>query len=343
MKAGIFEGIGRLTVREVPDPQMEPGTVLLRVKACSICGSDLRNFRHGHPRINPPQIMGHEIAAEIAAISETVSGYHEEDRVTVTPRIACGKCRYCRKKQYTYCKNGLTFGYQLPGGYAEYMLIPAEGVNFGVLNRYDGNLDYREASLTEPLACCLRAQRISRVSEGETVAVIGGGPMGLIHCRLAAAKGAGRIILVEKRHERLRNISLSGIDHLIDDTDMEREIAELTEGYRADVVIVACSSIEAQQSAISLAGLGGRVNFFGGLPPGEGELLVDSNVMHYKEVELQGSHGSTPEDNRKALEMLLQRALNLDGLVSNTFPLDDIEKAFLFAESREGMHAAILP
>jgi len=345
MKAAILEKIEHLAVKEVPDPQLEKGSVLIKVKVCSICGTDLRIYHYGDPRVQLPQILGHEIAGEVEMVGEGVTNYRAGDRIAVTPRIACGECFYCHKGQYTYCQNGRTFGYQLPGGYAEYLLVPSRGVQFGVLNKFADTLSFEEASLAEPLSCCLRAQKALRVSDGDIVVVIGGGPVGIMHCRLAKANNASKVVLVERDTRRLEKLDLSSIDEIVGSakSDSEAEILAITESRRADVVIVACSSVQAQEQALLLAGRGGRINFFAGLPPDQSKVLIDSNVIHYHEVSVQGSHGSTPRDARETLDILARKALNVSDLITHTFPLDSIKEAFLFAESGKGMHAAIIP
>jgi L-iditol 2-dehydrogenase len=345
VKAGVLEKIERLVVKSVPDPQPDEGSVTLRVKLCSICGSDLRIYHYGHPRVALPQILGHEISGQIEAVGGEVKNYRVGDRVAITPTISCGECFYCRKGQYTYCLNNLSLGHQLPGGYAEYLLVPRRGVEFGVVNKIPDGVSFEAGSLAEPLACCLRAQRTSAVSRGDTVVIIGGGPVGIIHARLARVNGAGRVVLVERETGRLEQVDLGSIDRVIDSikSDVESEVLALTEGEGADVVIVACSSAEAQEQALSLACKGGRVNFFGGLPPGRSRISIDSNLVHYGEVSLQGTHGSSPDDNREALDMLAGGVMKVDDLITHRFPLDLIRDAFLFAESRKGMHVAVLP
>jgi len=146
MKAGILEAIERLAVREVPEPQMEEGMVIVRVRVCSVCGSDLRIYHHGHARIKLPHILGHEIAGEITAVADGVAGHRVGDRVAITPRISCGRCFYCRNGQPIYCLDSLSFGYQLPGGYAKYILVPRIGVEFGVVNKIAAEVSFEEAA-----------------------------------------------------------------------------------------------------------------------------------------------------------------------------------------------------
>lgn len=334
-----------MVVKGVSDPELQKGSVVLKVKVCSICATDLRIYHYGHPRVQLPQILGHEIAGEVEAVAEEVTNYGVGDRVAVTPRIACGECFYCRRGQDIYCQNSCTFGYELPGGYAGYLLVPPRGVEHGVLNRIANNLTYEVASLAEPLSVCLRAQKASQVSEGDILVVVGGGPVGMMHCRLAKANNAGKVVLVEKETKRLEYVNLASVDKIIDSTRSEpqTEIMAFTGGRGADVVIVACSSPQAQEQAFTLVSKGGRINLFGGLPPGQSNISIDSNVIHYCEVSVQGSHGSTPSDNREAIDMLAKEILDVSDLITHTFPLDSIEEAFLFAEKRIGMHVAVCP
>jgi len=345
MKAGILESTEHLVVKDVPDPRLDNGAVIIRVKICSICGTDVRIYHHGHPSVTLPHILGHEIAGEIVSVADNITDYQVGQRVTVAPRIACGVCFYCRKDQHIYCQNSNTIGFQLSGGYAEYVLIPPRGVEYGIINQIADTISFEEASIAEPLSCCLRAQKACRVNSGDTVVVIGGGPVGIMHCRLAKANNAGKVILVEKETKRLEQINLDSVQSIIDSSkiDSEAEIMDLTEGRGADVVIVACSSGEAQEQALSLTGKGGRINLFAGLVPGVSNISIDSNLIHYREISVLGSHGSTLQDNKEALDMLARKAIDVSDLITRTFSLSSIEEAFRFAESKIGMHIAIRP
>jgi L-iditol 2-dehydrogenase len=345
VRAGVLERVEHLVVKEVPDPQLEEGSVILKVKVCSICGTDLRIYHYGHFRIELPQILGHEISGEIKAIGTGVKNYRAGDRVAVIPRIACGECFYCRKGQPIYCQNSQSFGYQLPGGYAEYLLVPSCGIKFGVLNKIPDAVSLEDAALAEPLSCCIRAQRASQVGQGDVVVIIGGGPLGIMHCRLAKANGAGQVLLIERDAKRLEGVNLSSVDEVINPilSNADEEVLSLTDGRGADVVIVACSSAQALEQAFSFAGRGGRVNIFAGLPPLNSNISLDSNTIHYHEVSVHGSHGSTPREHREALDMMVRKKIDVSDLMTHKFPLDSIEQAFLFAESLKGMHIAVIP
>ncbi len=345
MKAAFLEKLGQLTVREVARPELEPGSVLVRVRACTICATDLRIYHYGHSRIQLPHVLGHEIAGEIASATNGTGAYRIGERVAVTPHIPCGTCFYCRHGEPGYCTNRVTFGYQLPGGFAEYLLVPAGAIQSGGLNRFPGTVSFAEATLAEPLSCCLRGQRLANLKAGDTVVVIGGGPIGLMHCRLARFLGADKIILIGKNLKRLEKVNLGGIDHLIDAAGHRtlEEVHTITEGRGAEVVIVACSVRQAQEESLTYAAPGGRINLFGGLPPNEPPIRVDSNLIHYRELRLTGSHGSTKEEIQQALRLIVDKKLALSDLISDTFSLNEIRQAFALADSRQGMKVTVCP
>ena len=345
MKAALLEQIHKLTVKQIPDPQTDVGGMTVRIKVCAVCNSDLRIYHYGHNRVQLPQIIGHEVSAIIEHINGTADGFAIGDRVQITPKIPCGKCYYCKRGQPLSCTQGLSFGYQLPGGFAELMAVPKAGIDFGVVSKIeDETLTANEVAMAEPLACCVRAQQLLSVKSGETVVVIGGGPIGMLHCRVAKASGAF-VILIEHDQRRLADVDLSAVDVNIEapDSDLPPQVMELTQGEGADVAIVACSSTRAQVQALGLVNKGGRVNFFGGLGVGHPEITIDSDIIHYRELTVTGTHGSLPQDNREALELITNREVKVSDLMSHSYSLDAIGEAFAFAESKQGMHVAVTP
>ncbi len=347
MRAAVLTDIARLEIREVERAGVAPGAVLLRVEACGVCGSDLRLFRHGHPRVRLPQILGHEISGSVAELGAGVDAFGVGDRVVVTPRVSCGDCPECRRGHYPYCPNGKSFGYQIPGGFAEYVLVPAEGMSMGVLNRMTSDVSFDEAALTEPLACCLRAQRALGIKADDTVVILGGGHIGLIHTRLAKIHCAGRVILVEPDPARAESqpCRASGADFVLTELGeaLVGRIRALSDGHGADVVIVAVSSAEAQQLAVQVAARGARINFFGGLPEDAPPVVVPSRRIHYDEIHLTGSHGSSPEDNRLAASWLAERRLRLGDLITHIVPLEQIGEAFANWEQHRGIKSVVHP
>lgn len=289
--------------------------------------------------------LGHEVAGEVIAAAPDVKGYPAGRRVVVTPRVACGKCYYCLKGQPQYCENHVSFGGALQGGFAEYMLIPGRAVEYGSLIAFNDSTDFEEASLAESLSCCIRAQNFAELKAGDTVAVIGGGPMGVLHTRLALIRGAAKIILVDRNIRRLTANYLDSVNKLIDaaNTNVKKSILSETGGRGADVVIIACSSREAQQESPGYTNYGGRISFFAGLNPGEQPTQIDANTLHYREIKISGTHGSTPTEMREALELIKTKKVKVADLITATFPLEKTPEAFRAAEAKSGMKIVVCP
>lgn len=344
MRAAVLEARERLVVRDLPAPVPEKDGLLLRVRACGVCGTDRRVWRYGHPRVSLPQVLGHEIAGELAEVGSEVADYQPGERVVLSPKIPCGACRFCREVSPIFCENRRSFGYQLPGGFAEYLRIPAEAVRKGLVHRFGAGLSFPAAALSEPLSCVLHAQQECRIRPGESLVIIGGGPMGILHGRLAKSAGISPI-LIEIDDLRLRRADRAlwaGVIDARDPGELEKLSAGLG-GRGADTVIVAASAPEAQTLSVKLSAVRGRISFFAGLPPGQGPVPLDTNAIHYRELRVLGSHGSTAREHREALGLLERRTIQADDLVSSCLSLEDVEEAFRKSEKNEGLKVMILP
>ena len=203
MKAAKFHAPGDIRLEQIAEPDVAPGEIKIRVRACSMCGTDVKISRSGHPNMSAPQVMGHEIAGEIVDVGAGVGGWAAGDRVQVIAAIPDGTCEECRAGHQAICPNQVSMGYQFAGGFAEYMIVPAAVLAVVGVNRIPEELSYAEASVAEPLACVLNGQELARVGPGDTVVVIGSGPIGCLHVRLARARGAERIILIDLNPDRL--------------------------------------------------------------------------------------------------------------------------------------------
>ncbi|NDD26628.1 MAG: alcohol dehydrogenase, partial [Actinobacteria bacterium] len=190
MKAAIYRGPGDLKVETVDEPNVQAGQLKLKIHACATCGTDAKIYHVGHPRLTPPQIIGHEIAGEVVEIGSGVSGFNVGDRVQVIAAIPCGTCWACLEGRMTVCPNQLSMGYQFPGGFADYMIVPEEVIRVDGVNHIPEGVSYIEAAVVEPLACVLNAQQLAKVGQGDTVLVMGAGPIGCLHVRLARSLGA---------------------------------------------------------------------------------------------------------------------------------------------------------
>jgi L-iditol 2-dehydrogenase len=346
LKAAIYRGPGKLSIEVIDEPKVSSGEMKLKIHACATCGTDAKIFNSGHPRLTPPQVLGHEIAGEIVEIGEGVSGFSVGDRVQVIAAIPCGKCWACLEDRMTVCPNQLSMGYQFPGGFAEYLIIPKEVIAVNGVNPIPDSVSYIEASVVEPLACVLNAQHLAKVGPGDTVLVMGAGPIGCLHVRLARSLGAAKVYLADINGDRLK-ISSDVVkpDASIDmsSVDLATVIKELTNGKGPTVIITAAPSGQAQEQAIEMAAPGGRVSFFGGLPKDKPMISADSNLIHYKELTILGANGSSPAQNAAALELISSGKVKVSDLVTHKVSLDDVIKGIEFVLSGEAIKVVVLP
>ncbi|MCU1417612.1 MAG: alcohol dehydrogenase [Schumannella sp.] len=346
MKAAKFYAPGDIRLEQIDEPDVAPGQVKIRVRACSTCGTDVKISRSGHPNMSAPQVMGHEIAGEIVDVGAGVEGWAPGDRVQVIAAIPDGTCPECLAGHQAICPNQVSMGYQFPGGFAEYMIVPAEVLAVDGLNRIPENLSYAEASLAEPLACVLNGQELARVGEGDTVVVIGSGPIGCLHVRLARARGAARVILIDLNPDRLAAAAALVHPDLTVATDTQDPVAavlDATDGRGADVVITAAASGRAQEQGLLMLARRGRLSLFGGLPKDSATITVDANLVHYRELTLVGVNGSTPAHNKRALELIASGAVPVADLITHRLPLDDVLEAIEIVARGEAIKVTIEP
>lgn len=346
MKAAIYRGPQDLLVENVDEPEVKAGQLKLKVHACATCGTDAKIFHVGHPRLTPPQIIGHEIAGEVVSIGDGVNGFSIGDRVQVIAAIPCGTCWACLEGRMTVCPNQLSMGYQFPGGFAEYMIVPNEVLRVDGVNHIPDSVSYIEAAVVEPLACVLNAQQLAKVTKGDVVLVMGAGPIGCLHVRLARSLGAEKVFLADINGDRLK-ISADVVkpDAAIDmsQVDLAQEVKRLTNQKGPTVIITAAPSGQAQEQAIAMAAPGGRISFFGGLPKDKPIIQADSNLIHYKELTILGANGSSPSQNRQALELIATGKVRVDDLVTHKVTLDDVSKAIEYVTSGESIKVVVLP
>jgi len=345
MKAAVLEGVDEIHLREVDIPECTEDTILVRVDACAVCGTDVKALRYGHSMMKLPVILGHELAGTIVEVGPEVDGYYVSERVTVAPAVPCGSCLYCRRGHSTVCENILDIGSTWDGGFAEYLLVPPAAVRNGCINKLPDGLSCAAAALTEPLACCLNAQERLQVGPGDTVLIIGCGPIGCLNAMLARALGAGRVYMADIAADRISLAEAADADGYFNssESDLEAGIMGVTDHRGADVVIVACASAAAQEQALPLVAPRGRLNYFGGLPRGSGAIAFDSNRVHYQELSLIGNHGSTPLQNYKALSLIASGRVDTERVITHVFPLDEIEDALETARKKQGLKVLVKP
>jgi L-iditol 2-dehydrogenase len=327
VKGAVFHAPLDVRLEDVPEPTAGPGEVKLRIRNCSTCGTDVKIFNNGHQNMDPPQVMGHEIAGEIVEIGADVSGWEIGDRVQVIAAVPCGRCEECSRGRMTVCPNQTSMGYQYPGGFAEYMVVPRNVLAVDGLNRIPENLGFDEASVAEPLACVLNGQELARVGAGDDVIVVGSGPIGCLHVRLARSRGARRVYLADLNPERLHMAAdLVKPDATIcsGQVDIVETVKELTNGRGVDVAITAAAAGVTQEQALQYAARQGRISFFGGLPKSNSVIACDSNLVHYRELTIVGANGSSPQHNKDALELISTGAVPVSDLITHRLPLDSV-------------------
>jgi L-iditol 2-dehydrogenase len=346
VKVVRFHAPGDVRIEDAPEPSPGAGDVLLRIHACSTCGTDVKIFRHGHHKITPPRVLGHEIAGEVVAVGPEVGGWTIGDRVQVIAAIPCGRCTDCRQGRMTVCPNQEAMGYQYDGGFAELMVVPAKVRAVEGLNRIPSNVSYAEASVAEPLACVLNGQMLARVGPADDVVVIGSGPIGCLHVRLARARGAARVFLVDLNAERLAMAAdLVHPDATVvgSETDVVDAVLKLTDGRGADVVITAAAAGSAQEQALRMAAPQGRISLFGGLPKDSPIIAFDANLVHYKELTVVGASGSSPAHNAAALQLIATGAVPVADLITHRLALADALSAFDLVGRGEAIKVTIEP
>ncbi|GAB7044793.1 MULTISPECIES: zinc-dependent dehydrogenase [Catenuloplanes] len=346
MKVVRFHAPGDVRFEDMPEPEAGPGEVKIRVRNCSTCGTDVKISKFGHHHIHPPRVMGHEIAGEIVALGDGVEGWAEGDRVQVIAAIPCGKCDECKRGRMTICPNQESMGYHYEGGFAQFMVVPAKVLAVNGLNRIPEGVSFAEASVAEPLACVLNGQELARVGEGDDVVVVGSGPIGCLHVRLAKARGANRVFLVDLNRARLDmaadlvkpDLAIAG-----EEVDVVQAVLDATDGRGADVIITAAASGAAQEQALQMVARQGRVSFFGGLPKDKPTVTVDSNLVHYRELTIVGANGSSPAHNAEALRLIATGAVPVADLITHRLPLDGAIDAFGIVARGEAIKVTIEP
>ncbi len=344
MKAAVLEQLERMALKEVPTPEVDADSILMKVEAVGICGSDIRIYRHGNSRVQLPQILGHEAAGRVVAVGANVTRFSVGDRICLGADVPCGECVFCEAGIGNNCQINYAMGYQFAGSFAEYVLLNKMVVNYGPIHKIGDGISYEEAALAEPLACVLNGLELSQVKLGDTVVVIGAGPIGMMLVEVAMKMGA-RVLLVNRSRPRLEIAKRLGAAAYIcsGDEDAVQRVLDETGGLGADVVITCNPSPESQVDAIHMAKNRARVNFFGGLPKDRAIVPLDTNLIHYKELFVHGAHGSLPRHHQQAVELINNGIIDMSKFISHRFPLERIEEAIRVAESHEGLRVIVNP
>lgn len=345
MKAALLEELEKLVVREVPDPEIDDDSALLKVESVAVCGSDVRIFHHGNPRVKPPAIIGHETAGVVVAAGKNVTRVKVGDRVAVGADVPCGQCHWCRNGLGNNCQINYAMGYQIPGSYAQYMLLPRLVLEEGPVTPFSDGLDFDTAALAEPIACAINGLELVNMSLGKTVVLLGMGPIGCMTIDLAKAMGAVKVICVGRSPRKMEIARQYGADVYINATeeDVVDRCRQETRGEGPDVVLTTCGAVEAHEQAIEMVAHRGYVNLFGGLGKDARPLSFLSNTIHYKECFLTGSHGCVPRHHELAVRLLEAGMVRTKPVITHHFTLDQVGQAFATMESKDRMKIIVHP
>ncbi len=344
MQAAVLYGKEDVRLESVPVPLIGPGELLVRVRTALTCGTDVKVFRRGYhaKMITPPALFGHEMAGDVVACGEGVTDFGVGDNVVAANSAPCDRCFFCLHGQQNLCED-LLFN---NGAYAEFIRLPERIVR---KNTYiiPEHLDYKYAALAEPLACVVRGLDETHIQPGDSIAIMGLGPIGLMFVRLASAAYGARVIAIARRLEQLdRAMMLGAVEGILigENTNFITKARELTDRRGADVVIEATGHPEAWETATQLVRKGGVVNFFGGCPSGT-KVSLDTALLHYSEITCKASFHHTPDHVRRALEFLAQGKLNAAHFVNHEEPLSRLREVLHeLANRRNGqIKTAIIP
>lgn len=341
MRAAMYYANDDVRVEEMPVPEIGQGEILMKIEASGICGSDVMEW---YRRDKVPLVLGHEVAGTVEKTGLGVAKYKPGDRIVVSHHVPCNTCEYCHRGDHTACETlqkGTSFD---PGGFAEFVRVPAINVDRGVYDIPDG-VSFEEATFAEPLACVLRGQSKMNIEPGMSVFVIGSGISGLLHIALARARGAGHIIAADISKYRLDAAMRFGANEaILADDNLDENMIAANRGKKADRVILCTGAISAVEATLASVQRGGTVLFFA--PTNENEQLPFSiNEIFWKtEVTLTTTYAGAPADHLAALELIRVKAIPVAKMITHTLPLADIQKGFdLVAKGGESIKVIIRP
>lgn len=340
MKAARYYSNDDLRIEQIPIPQIKRGEILVKVRVCGVCGSDVLEW-YRKPRA--PLFLGHELSGVVAKVGEGVKNVKKGDRVFVHHHIPCYVCHHCRRDHYSMCESFRKTHFD-PGGFAQYVRVPKTNVEKGIIKIPD-TMSFEEASLIEPVSCCVKAIQRTDLHPSDTALVIGCGFIGLVFIQLAQLLGAGLVVGTDFVDFRREKASQLGADYTINpscENALER-IRELNHREGADVVIVTAGSIKAIEEGIKMAGKGSSVCLFGVTSPEE-SVCVSPHQLFSSEITFTGVDSSSEKDTHAAFKFLCQKKINSQELITHRFPLDEIGEAFqVVTEAKNSLKVVVLP
>lgn len=344
MKTAYLTGPKRIELRDVPEPHAPAGGLVLDVKACGICGSDLRRWKEGPPKGVAGVVPGHEAAGVVLEVGKGVTRYAPGDYLAIAPDVHCGRCYYCNRGLYNLCNELRFVGVtpELPGALAEKLVLTEEVLVNGIVHPMPQGMSFIEGSLAEPSCSVLACHHRAGTGLGDTVVVMGAGPIGCLHVVVAKSRGAS-VIVSEPSATRRKLAERFGPRAIVDpmSENLSARVREMTGNVGADIVICANPVAQTQTQAVEIVRKRGKVILFGGLPKASPMVILDSNRIHYGEIEVFGAFSYHPTMHELALELIHRKVIPADLLVTHTFRLDEIDRAFEAAAAGEALKVVV--
>jgi len=341
MLAGILVKPGQIELREIHAPRAGPGEVVVKIRAAMTCGTDLKAFRRGHPKMPMPTSFGHEFAGDVHEVGFGVSPFRVGDPVMAVHSAPCGSCYYCHRGLENLCESIMDT--KILGAYAEYIKVPAPIVQRNMFLKPPA-LSYEEAAVLEPLSCVVYGIEQTRLRPDDTVLIIGAGAIGLLHLMVARAQGIEFIIVAGKGPERLCLAKELRADRVVDAAREEtiEKVMEVTGGHGANVVFECTGQPSVWEDATRLVAKGGTIVLFGGCPTGT-TVTYDTARLHYDQITLKGVFHFTPAAVRQAYELLVNRIIDVRPLITDRRPLTDLPRVFQWLDEGKGVKYALIP
>lgn len=343
MKAVQLFGKEKLRLAEVPIPSINDDEALLKVRAASICGTDVRMYKNGYKNVSDenPLILGHEFAGEIVQVGKNVTSLYVGQKVALAPNIGCGNCDLCISGQTHLCSVYEAFGITMDGGFAEYVRIPKNAILQGNVAPLDTAISFGEAALVEPLSCVYNGQELMGVRPGDDVLIIGMGPIGIMHIMVAKLLGAGKIFVNDLNEQRIAKAKELFPEVYPIFGDVKEKLTVYGQ-KGVDICIIAAPAAEAQAQSVHYMNMNGRLLFFGGLPDHKKVVPIDTNVLHYKQLRIQCCTKQSVWSYRLCAKLVDDKRIPLEKIMSDVYPIDDFKKAMDNAAAAKGLKHVIV-
>jgi L-iditol 2-dehydrogenase len=343
VKAAVFVDINNMQIREIPKPVCSPDGIILNVKYCGICGGDVRNYHNGLKDNVKNRVMGHEFTGIVEEVGPQVKRYKVGDKIAVAPDVSCGSCYYCKRGLVNLCLSHRMLGTHWDGGFAQFCHLPGEVLERGMVHHMPEGLSLKDGAMSEPSSSVIASQANANIGLGDTVLIIGDGPIGCIHIEVARARGASKIIMVGLT--RLNIVKDFNPDYLIDAAKQNpvEEVLKITNGIGADVAICANPVSSTQEQAVEAVRKRGKVILFGGVPKSNPMTTLNSNIIHYNELVVMGAFSYPAIGHEMALKMISEKKINAEKYINKIVSLDNIVEGITAAEKGEALKAVVDP